>query len=108
VRQAKDLRAEGDVPGREPVRLEDDDVVVRLAARELARDDLVQLVHLEPVEDSGLHGFDEIAGLELRLHEEVAAHESRTLEHGVVELSACHDVRARSADESTRYEPLAA
>ena len=45
-------RRDGEIPGREPVRLEDDDVVVLLPAGQLAGDDLLKLVHLEPVEDA--------------------------------------------------------
>src|SRR3954447_5320333 len=42
--------ADGPVPGGDPVRLEEDDVGVRLTPAQLARNDLLQLVHLEPVE----------------------------------------------------------
>src|SRR5690349_6487971 len=95
-------------PGREPVRLEDDDVVVPLAAVQLARNDLVQLMHLEPVEDAALDRLDQVAGLDLRLLLQVAADESRALEHDVVELAARPMVRARGADEGAWAEPLAA
>ena len=108
AREPHGLGAEGDVPRREPVRLEDDDVVVRLTPGDLAGDDLVELVHLEPVEHAGLHRLDEIARLELRLLEPVAADEARTLEHRVVELAARHDVGAGRHDERPRLEPLAA
>src|SRR6478672_430699 len=59
-----DGRRDGDVPRREPVRLEDDDVLVVLAAGELTADDLLKLVHLEPVENAGLDGLDQVGRLE--------------------------------------------
>ena len=52
MRTTKRFGSERDVPGGEPIRLEQDDVVVRLSARDLPGDDLVQLVHLEPVENA--------------------------------------------------------
>src|SRR5262249_57724968 len=55
--------AGGDIPRGDPVGLEDDDVVVRLAAAYLAGDDLVQLVHLEPVERADLDGLDQVGRL---------------------------------------------
>ena len=39
-----------DVPGCDPVRLEHHDVGIRLPPRQLARDDRVQLLDLQPVE----------------------------------------------------------
>jgi hypothetical protein len=101
-------RSDGDVPGGETVGLEDDDVLVRLATRNLARDDLLELVHLEPVEHPGLDGLDQIGGFEPRVVARVAAHERRTLEHDVVELAAAAVVGAHGADECARPEPLAA
>ena len=107
-REPHGLGAEGDVPRREPVRLEDDDVVVRLTPGERARDDFVELVHLEPVENAGLHRLDEIARLELRLHEPVTAHEARPREHRVVQLAARDDVGSRRHDQRPRAKPFAA
>ena len=95
-------RRDRDVPRREPVRLEDDDVVVGLAARELAGDDLLQLVHLEPVEDAGLDRLDQVGRLEPRVLDRVAADERRALEHDVVELAAPAVVRADGAHERAR------
>ena len=46
----------------------------RTAGPELARDDLLQLVHLEPVEHAARHRLDQVARLELRL---LAASRSR-------------------------------
>src|SRR5215469_12106824 len=51
-------RCDRDVPRGEPVGLEDDDVLVRLAPGHLLGDDLLQLVHLEPVEDARLDRLD--------------------------------------------------
>ena len=78
------------------------------AAVHLSGDDLVQLVHLEPVEDAALDGLDQVAGLELRLLARVAAHERGPLEHRVVELAARRVVGADCADEGAFPEPLAA
>ena len=50
------LRPDRDIPGGDAVRLEDDDVGVRLTARDLARHDLVELVHLQPVEGPAATG----------------------------------------------------
>src|SRR5262249_60575944 len=66
-------RADRDVPGCEAVRLEDDDVVVRLPARELTGDDFLELVHLEPVKHPRLHRLDQGARLQPRLLDRVAA-----------------------------------
>src|SRR5947208_3633768 len=72
--------SDGDVPGGESVRLEDDDVVGRLTALELAGNNLLQLVHLEPIEDAGLHRLDQIARFDPRLLARVAADERGSLE----------------------------
>src|SRR4029453_10390643 len=76
--------ADGHVPRSEAVRLENDDVVVRLAARQLPGDALLQLVDLEPVEHAGLDRLDQGAGLALRVLHSVAADESGAREHHVV------------------------
>ena len=62
-----DRDADRHIPGCEPVRLEDDDVRVRLAAGQLAGDDLLQLVHLQPVEHAALDRLDQVRRLEPRL-----------------------------------------
>src|SRR5439155_15160666 len=79
--------AERDVPGGQAVRLEDDDVRVGLPARQLSGDDLLQLVHLEPVERARLDRLDQVGRLDSRLLERVAADERGTLERDVVELA---------------------
>src|SRR5207249_409277 len=98
--------ADYDVPGSEAVRLEDDDVVRGAPSGELARDHLLELVHLEPVEDAALDGLDQIARLEARLLDRVAANEDRPLEDDVVELSRARLVCADRADERARLKPL--
>ena len=75
---------------------------------QLAGDHLLELVHLEPVEHALRHGLDQVAGLDLRVVERVAADERRALEDGVVELARLRVVRARRADERARLQPLAA
>ena len=82
--------------------------VSRGAALQLAGDDLLQLVHLEPVEDAALDRLDQVAGLELRLLARVAADERGALEHRVVELAARRVVGADRADERALAQPLAA
>src|SRR5205085_10040885 len=72
-------RADREIPRRDPVRLEEHDVVLRCAARRLARHDLLELVHLEPVEDALFDRLDEVARLLARLLPRVAAHEARPL-----------------------------
>ena len=99
------LGSEREIPGREPVRLEHDDVRVGLPSLELSRDDLLQLVHLEPVEDAGSHRLDQVARLDPRLLERVAAHERRALEHRVVELAPAPMVRTHGEDEGTWVKP---
>lgn len=42
--------ADSEIFGRDPDRFEDDDVLIACAATNLARDDIRQLVHLEPIE----------------------------------------------------------
>ena len=91
-----------------PFDLKSDDVLGGRAALQLAGDDLLQLVHLEPVEDAALDRLDQVARLELRLLERVAADERRALEHGVVELAPRRVVRADRADERAVAQPLAA
>ena len=56
------------------VRLEDDDVGVGRPALDLAGDDLLELVHLEPVEHAALDRLDQVSRLVLRL---LAASRSR-------------------------------
>src|SRR5581483_6857554 len=108
ARELDDPRARREVPGRDPVRLEEDDVVVRRPSLHLAGDDLLELVHLEPVEEALLDGLDQVAGLAPGVLARVAADEGRALEHGVVELAPAPVVRADGADERARREPLAA
>ena len=103
------LRPERDVPRGEPVRLEDDDVVVRLPAGDLARDDLVQLVHLEPVEDARLRRARR--GRPTRAWPARASRSTRTraLEDGVVELAATRRrSRPRAITSAPGSEPFAA
>src|SRR2546428_6063890 len=80
-------RADRDVPRGDPVRLEEDDVVVGLAARELSRDDLLELVYLEPVEHPGSNRLDQGSRLQPRLLGPVAADERGPLEDDVVQLA---------------------
>src|SRR5215213_5117452 len=101
-------RAHREVPRGEAVGLEDQDVFVELPPRELPADDLVELVHLEPVEHARLYGFDQIARLALRVLDRVAADERSPLEHDVVELASARVVRADRADERAGPQPLAA
>ena len=58
--------ADRDIPRCETVRLEDDDVVGGAPPGELAHDYLLELVHLEPVEDSAVDRLDQVARLEPR------------------------------------------
>ena len=75
---------------------------------QLAGDHLLELVHLEPVEQALGHGLDQVAGLDPRVGQRVAADERRPLENGVVELPRPRVVRAGGAHERARPEPLAA
>ena len=79
-----------------------------LAARDLAGDDLVELVHLEPVEHAALDRLDQVGRLEPGLLDGVAADEDRALEHDVVELAGAAVVGADRADERAGPQPLAA
>ena len=106
--QLDDAGSGGQIPRREPVRLEDDDVVVARSALHLAGDHLVQLVHLEPVEHAARDRLDQVARLELGLGAQVAADERRPLEHDVVELAPGRLVRADAAHERAGLEPFAA
>ena len=81
--------------------------VMRALYPDLAPDDLLQLMHLEPIEDARLDRLDQIGGLELRVVERVAADEGGTLEDDVVELTAAAVVRADRADERAGAQPLA-
>ena len=67
ARELDDARAGGQVPRRDAVRLEHDHVVVGCAAGNLPRDDLLQLVHLEPVQDPLLDGVDQVTRFVLRV-----------------------------------------
>ena len=75
------------------------------AAAHLARDDVLKLVHLEPVEHALRHGLDQVARLEPRLLARVAADEGRALEDGVVELTR---VLGRSPRPRRRARPAGA
>ena len=107
--RARRARADRDVPRGEPVRLEDDDVVVGLAARHLAGDDLLQLVHLEPVEDAAPRPAR--SGRPTRCcdcsseSQQTNAARSRTT---LSSSRAARVVRADGADERARPQPLAA
>jgi len=65
-------------------------------------------VHLEPVEHALPHRIDEVARLDLRVGERVAADEGRALEDGVVELARLGPVGPDGADERAGPQPLAA
>ena len=71
-------------------------------------DDLVQLVHLEPVEQPALDGLDQVARLEPRVLLRVAADEVRALDDDVVELALARMVRAGRAHERALAQPVAA
>ena len=68
----------------------------------------MELVHLQPVEDTRRDRLDEVAGLAPRVGDRVAAHEGGALEDDVVELPLVRDVRADGADERARQQPVAA
>src|SRR5215210_714302 len=87
----------GDVPRSNSVRLEEDDVVGRLPTLRLADHDLLELVHLEPVEDALLDRLDEVTRFEPRLLSRVTADECGALENRVVELPRTAIVRADRA-----------
>ena len=74
----------GNVPGRDAVGLEDDDVLAGLPPLQLSGNQLVQLMHLKPVEDAARDRLDQIARLDLRLSPEVAADERDTPAAGAV------------------------
>src|SRR5688572_25720940 len=101
-----DARTGRNVPRRDPVGLEDDDVLVALASADLAGHDVLELVHLEPVEQPLRDGVDQVARLEPRLLARVAADEGRPLEDRVVQLACVRVVRADRADEGARLQPL--
>ena len=65
-------------------------------------------MHLEPVEHAPLNRFDQIARLDPRLFDRVAADEDRALEHDVVQLPRAPLVGTDRADERSGLEPLAA
>ena len=65
-------------------------------------------MHLLPVEDAAVDRLDQVAGLEPRLLDRVAADEDRPLEDDVVELSRARLVRADRTDERPRLQPLSA
>jgi hypothetical protein len=71
-------------------------------------DDLVKLVHLEPVEHAVRDGLDQIGRLDPRLVDRVAAYEGGAVEHGVVELATARMIRADRADQSAVRQPIAA
>ena len=83
------------------------DLVAR-AALNVAGDDRVQLVHLEPVEHATRDGLDQIARFDLCLRAQVATYERRPLENHIVELPPCGLVCADTAHEATRLQPLPA
>ena len=74
----------------------------------IAGDDLLQFVHLEPVEKAALDRLDQVGRLEPGVLDRVAADEGRALEHDVVELAAAAVVGADGAHERALPQPLAA
>ena len=72
------------------------------------RDDLRELVHLEPVEHALRHRFDQVAGLDPRVVDGVAADERCPLHDAVVELTGLRPVGTGSAHERARLQPFSA
>ncbi len=68
----------------------------------------MELLHLEPVELARGDRLDQVARLELRVLERVAADERRSSDHLGVQLARPGVVRADRADEGTIGEPVAA
>src|SRR6266498_1909878 len=79
----------------------------RTPAGGLACHDLLEFVHLEPVEHPGLDRLDQVRRLEPRVLDRVAADEARALEYHVVELAAAAVVCTDRAHERARPQPLA-
>ena len=78
------------------------------APAHLAGDDVLELVHLEPVEHAPLHRLDQVAGLELRLLARVAAHEGGPFEHRVVELPTLGSFAPTAQTSAPVAQPVAA
>src|SRR6185437_12605741 len=70
-----DRSRDGDVPRGETVRFEDDDLVVGVTAARRAGDDILELVHLVPLQHAVRDRLDQIRRLELRIVDRVAADE---------------------------------
>ena len=102
------LHRHREVPRRDAVRLEEHDVIVGRAARKLAGDDLLQLVHLEPVEHAGFDRLDQVGRLPPRRLAESQQTKLARSSDDVVELARAGPVRADRADERPRPQPLAA
>src|SRR5229473_3727195 len=68
----------------------------------------MELVYLEPIEDSLLNRLDQVRRLEPRLLLPVATDERRTLEHDIVELARRGVVRTDRTDQRAGLEPLTA
>ena len=81
---------------------EEDDVVVRLTPGQLAGDHLVQLLHLEPVENSLLDRLDQVARLLPRLLAGVAADEGRARSSTALSSSRALGSFAPTAHERAR------
>ena len=65
-------------------------------------------MHFQPVEHAGFDRLDQVARLEPRLLDGVAADEGSALQEDVVQLAVPRVVRADRADQRAGLKPLAA
>ena len=107
ARELDDARADGEIPRGDPVRLEEHDVLVGRAALHLARDDLLQLVHLQPVEHAAPRRARSGRPTRASTARSSRSRRTRRARARRCRAPAPRVVRADRADERAVAEPLA-
>src|SRR2546430_8268725 len=81
-------RSHRDILNRDPVRLEQRDIVVVRPPTDFARDDFPDVVDAVPCEQPAFHRLDEVAALLFRLLDRVGRDESASTDRSVIQLAS--------------------
>src|SRR3989449_3818390 len=91
---------------RDPVRLEQRDIVAVRPPTDFARDDFPDVVDAVPCEQPAFHRLDEVAALLFRLLDRVGRDESASTDRSVIELASLEAVRPDRVDVTPRVQPI--
>src|SRR3989440_10117595 len=98
-------RSHRDILNRDPVRLEQRDIVVVRPPTDFARDDFPDVVDAVPCEQPAFHRLDEVAALLFRLLDRVGRDESASTDRSVIELARLEAVRPAPVYVAPRANP---